>query len=178
VTALKGRDHLVAAAALAEGLQTTFCPYMIETCADETWQLEHLPTERQENALKKRMDPFALEKALAIRDSSADEGDFGLTWVEPPPHFNGRPTMYPRDATHDPDLPALAHLHECEYSATGYFGNEGSDTDLYTYGALHVAIPPYGEGPRVTGEGEAPQTPSPTPRKRAARKKRSLGTGG
>jgi len=52
----------------------------------------------------------------------------------------------------DPDLPALSHLHTCEYSATGYFGNEGGEIDLYIYCALHVAIPPYGEGSRaVTG---------------------------
>ena len=57
------------------------------------------------------------------------------------------PTMYPEIAegrAHavDPDLPALMHLHACEYSATGYFGNEGSDIGLYIYCALHVAIPP------------------------------------
>ena len=86
--------------------------------------------------------------------------------------------MSPRGATPDPELPALAHLHACEYSATGYCGNEGGDIALYTHGALPVAIPPDGKGTRVTGEGEAPQTPAPAPRKRAARKKRSLGTGG
>jgi len=32
---LKGRDHDVAAAAMAEGLEVTLYPYMIETCADE-----------------------------------------------------------------------------------------------------------------------------------------------
>jgi hypothetical protein len=73
--------------------------------------------------------------------------------------------MYPgaaagRAQTQDPDLPALAHLHECEYSATGYFGNEGSEVDFYIYGALHVAIPPYGEGARVVGKGEPPQAPA------------------
>jgi hypothetical protein len=171
VPGLKGRDHMVAAAALAEGLQVTFCPYLIEDCADETWQLDHFPTTREENALRDRMDPFDLEKALAIRCSSEQEGDFGLIWVDPPPHFNGRPTMYPRGAAHDPDLPALAHLHECEYSATGYFGNEGSYIDLYTYAALHVVIPPYGEAPRVADD--APKASSPAPRKRTARKKRA-----
>lgn len=35
--------------------------------------------------------------------------------------------------TVDPDLAALMHLHACEYSATGYFGNKGSDTDFYIY---------------------------------------------
>ena len=85
--------------------------------------------------------------------------------------------MYPGAATgrahsQDPDLPALAHLHACEYSATGYFGNEGGDVDFYIYGALHVAIPPYGEGSRVVGKVESPRVPASTPRKRSARKER------
>jgi hypothetical protein len=67
--------------------------------------------------------------------------------------------MYPEIAegrvhAADPDLPALMHLHACEYSATGYFGNEGSDIDLYIYCALHVAIPPYGEGARAVAGTE------------------------
>lgn len=177
VSALKGRDSIVAAAALAEGLQVTFCPYMIETCADDTWQLGHFPTPREQKALGEQMDPTDLEEALDIRGSSEVEGDFGLIWVDPPPHFNGQPTMYPevaagRSLTQDPDLPALAYLHTCEYSATGYFGNEGSDIDLYIYGALHVEIPPYGEGPRVVGEVESRQVPSSAPRQRSVRKKR------
>ena len=44
---------------------------------------------------------------------------------------------------------AAAHLHSCEYCPWGYFGNEGSEIDLYTYAALHIEIPPFGEGPRV-----------------------------
>ena len=153
VSALKGRDHKVAAAAMAEGLEVTLYPYMIETCADGTWQLEHFPTPREQAALGDQMDPTDLENALAVRASSEDAGDFDVVWVDPPPHFNAQPTMYPeiaegRPHTADPDLPALVHLHACEYSATGYFGNEGSDIDLYVYGALHVAIPPYGKGAR------------------------------
>lgn len=154
VSALKGRDHDVAAAAMAEGLEVTLCPYMIENCADETWQLEHFPTPREEAALSYRMDPWGLENALAIRASSEEAGDFAVVWVDPAPHFNWAPTMYPgigKGLAHkaDPDLPALAHLHSCEYSATGYFGNEGGDIDLYVYAALHAAIPPYGEGARA-----------------------------
>jgi hypothetical protein len=123
------------------------------------------------------MDPTTLEAALDIQASSEEAGDFDLTWVEPPPHFNGRPTMYPgaaanRAETQDPELPALAHLHGCEYSATGYFGNEGSEVDFYVYGALHVEIPPYGKGPRVTGKVVSPQGRSSAPRKRATRKDR------
>ena len=85
--------------------------------------------------------------------------------------------MYPEAAagraqTQDPELPALAHLHACEYSATGYFGNEGSDVDFYIYGALHVEIPPYGTGSRIVGKVESPRVPSSTPRKRSPRKDR------
>jgi len=154
VASLKGRDHVVAAAAMAEGLAVTLCPYMIETCADETWQLDHFPTQRERAALDDRMAPWDLEEAVAVRSRSDDAGDFDVVWVDPPPHFNGQPTMYPEIAegrAHvvDPDLPALMHLHACEYSATGYFGNEGSEIDLYIYCALHVAIPPYGEGARA-----------------------------
>ena len=154
VSSLKGRDHAVASAAIAEGLEVTLCPYMIETCADGAWQLDHFPTQRERAALDDRMAPWDLKEALAIRASSDDAGDFDVVWVDPPPHFNGQPAMYPEIAegrAHavDPDLPALMHLHACEYSATGYFGNEGSDIDLYIYCALHVAIPPYSEGARA-----------------------------
>ncbi|MBI1896471.1 MAG: hypothetical protein HYS04_08035 [Acidobacteria bacterium] len=157
LSALKGRDHNVAAAAMAAGLEVTLYPYMIETCADGTWQLDHFPTRREKAALGDQMDPTDLENALAVRASSEDAGDLDVVWVDPPPHFNAQPTMYPEIADReahaaDPDLPALMHLHACEYSATGYFGNEGSDIDLYIYCALHVSIPPYGEGARaVTG---------------------------
>ena len=177
VSALKGRDYLVAAAVLAEGLAVTFCPYLIEDCADETWQLERFPTPREQAALGEQMDPTDLEEALDIQASSEEAGDFDLTWVEPPPRFNEPPTMYPgvaagRAQTQDPELPALAHLHECEYSATGYFGNEGGEVDFYIYGALHVEIPPYGAGTRVVSQGESPRVSASAPRKRSARKER------
>src|SRR5713101_7147857 len=95
VPSLKGRDHVVAAAAMAEGLEVTLYPYMIETCADGTWQLEHFPTLREQAALDDRMAPWDLEEALAVRASSDDAADFDVVWVDPPPHFNGQPTMYP-----------------------------------------------------------------------------------
>jgi hypothetical protein len=174
VSSLKGRDHVVAAAAMAEGLEVTLCPYMIETCADETWQLDHFPTQQERAALDDRMSPWDLEEALAVRASSDDAGDFAVVWVDPPPHFNGQPTMYPganegRLQAVDPDLPALSHLHACEYSATGYFGNEGGEIDLYIYCALHVAIPPYGEGARA-GTGTKLSIVSPSARRGAKRR--------
>lgn len=116
---------------MAEGLEVTLYPYMIETCTDETWQLEHFPTPREQAALGDSMDPTDLGNALAIRASSGDVGDFDVVWMDPPPHFNAQPTMYPEIAegrahAADPDLPALMHLPACEYSATGYWGNEGA----------------------------------------------------
>jgi hypothetical protein len=150
VSALKGRDHEIATAAMSEGLEVALCPYMIENCIDETWQLEHFPTPREQAELGDQMEPEDIENTLAVRDNAEDAKDFDIIWVDPPPHFNFAPTMYPAgDYATDPDLPAIAHLHSCEYSATGYFGNEGSDIDLYVYGALHVEIPPYGEGSRA-----------------------------
>ena len=73
--------------------------------------------------------------------------------------------MYPdlaksRGRSADPHLPALTHLHACEYSVTGYFGNEGSDIDLYVYGALHMAIPPYGKGARAAAKPKSKSKPS------------------
>jgi hypothetical protein len=47
VSALKGRDHEIARAAITEGLEVTLCPYLIENCVDETWQLDHFPTPRE-----------------------------------------------------------------------------------------------------------------------------------
>jgi hypothetical protein len=175
VSTLKGRDHEVAAAAMAAGLEVALYPYMVENCADETWQLDHFPTPRERAALGPQMDTTDLEKALGVRAGSEDAGAFDVVWVDPPPHFNGQPTMYP-DLAHrrtdpvDPDLPALMHLHACEYSPTGYFGNEGSDIDLYIYCALHVRIPPYGEGTRAatgTEPSRVPQSPRPGHKKRA-----------
>jgi len=147
VTMLKGRDHLAAATALQAGLNVTFVPYMFENCADETWQLERFPTRKEQTRLRRRMDPDDLKNILPIRGSSEDEGDFGVTWIEAPP--SSRETLRGRKKEEDSELPAAAHLHSCEYSPTGYFGNEGSDIDLYTYAALHIKIPPFGEGLRV-----------------------------
>ena len=153
VSVLKGRDHTLARAALAEGLEVTLSPYLIETCADETWQLEHFPTQREQAELGEQMDPTDLENALAIEDHFADGNEVDVVWVEPPPRFNWPPTMYPHidegRTPADPDLPAILHLHGCEYSSTGYFGNEGGYTDFYVYGALHIGIPPHGEGTRA-----------------------------
>lgn len=164
VTQLKGRDHLVAATALAVGLTVSFNPYLFENCADETWQLERFPTRKEQSRLGAQMDEEDLKLALPIRASSEDEGDFGVTWVEPPPTSD---TTWPSDQE-DAQTATAARLHSCEYCAWGNFGNEGSEIDLYTYAALHFKIPPFGKGLRG---GKKPVTRTPVKRARSPRKR-------
>jgi hypothetical protein len=169
-TMLKGRDHLAAATALQAGLKVTFHPYMFENCADETWLLARFPTSQEQARLGSQMDSTDLENTLPIRASSEQKGDFGVTWLEPPPSSDE--TTWRSDMGDDSELPAAAHLHSCEYCPWGYFGNEGSEIDLYTYAALHIAIPPLGKGPR-TAKRLLERTPvkrGRSPRKRHASK--------
>lgn len=168
VTMLKGRDHLLAAAALQVGLKVTFNPYMFETCADEIWQLERFPTLDEQTRLDRQMDSAGLKRVLPSRASSEDEGDFGVTWLEPPPTHNEVSRGHEKEEASGP--PAAAHLHSCEYCPWGYFGNEGSEIDLYTYAALHIKIPPFGKGLRVANRPlkRAPDQPVRANRNRKA----------
>lgn len=127
-------------------LKVTFNPYMFEDCADETWQLERFPTSKEQARLGSQMDATDLKNNLPIRASSEDEGDFGVTWLEPRPTSDR--TSWQSKQDDDAGLPAAARLHSCEYCPWGYFGNEGSEIDLYTYAALHIKIPPFGRGLR------------------------------
>jgi hypothetical protein len=166
-TTLKGRDHLVAATALEAGLCVTFNPYMFENCADETWQLDRFPTRDEQKKLGRQMDSSKLQKTLPIRASSEDQGDFGVTWIEPPPASDESSQQSEKES--DSGLPAAALLHSCEYCPWGYFGNEGSDIDLYTYAALHIEIPPIGKGVRAANK---PSTRTAVKRERSTRKRK------
>ncbi|MFO0890253.1 MAG: hypothetical protein U0790_14070 [Isosphaeraceae bacterium] len=163
---LKGRDHLVAATALEAGLNVTFQPYMFENCADETWQLDRFPTRSEKAKMGPQMDSSRLEKALPIRASSEQEGGFGVTWIEPPPTSDDAAMR--SESGDDSGPPAAAHLHSCEYCPWGYFGNEASEVDLYTYAALHVEIPPAGRGIRAAKQ---PPKRTPVKRERSARRR-------
>src|SRR5262249_39237085 len=165
---LKGRDHLAAATALQAGLKVAFVPYMFENCADETWQLERFPTRSEKSRLGYQMDADGLKNILPIRASSEDEGDFGVTWLEPPPTSDN--TSRRSEEDEDSELAAAAHLHSCEYSPWGYFGNEASEIDLYTYAALHIEISPFGQGLR---RAEKPLKRTPAKRERSTRKRKS-----
>jgi hypothetical protein len=168
VTMLKGRDHLVSATALQVGLKVTFHPYMFENCADETWQLDRFPTRNEKARLGSQMDASDLENTLPIRASSEQEGDFGVTWLEPRPTSDEM--SWRSESEDDSGLPAAAHLHSCEYCPWGYFGNEASEVDLYTYAALHIKIPPFGRGLRVANKT---LKRTPVKRERSTRKRKA-----
>lgn len=168
VTMLKGRDHLAAATALQARLKVTFNPYMFENCADETWQLDRFPTRKEQARLGSQMDSEDLKNILPIRASSEDEGDFGVTWLDPPPTSDDN--SWRSEPGEDAGLPAAVHLHSCEYCPWGYFGNEASDIDLYTYAALHIKIPPFGKGLRVA---KKPVKRAPVKRARSPRKRKA-----
>ncbi|MEP7120817.1 MAG: hypothetical protein ABJE95_07910 [Byssovorax sp.] len=150
---LKGRDQAVAQVASSLGLSVTLRPYLVETCADQTWELKHFPTPAHRAKLGDRMDYSDLEDTLPVASEAMYPSDLAVAWVVPPPQFNRSPHLYGRDDKGqerpvNPDSPALEYLHECEYSSTGYFGNEAGDTEFYVYAALLVEIPPLGEGAR------------------------------
>ena len=54
---------------------------------------------------------------------------------------------------------AAAHLHECDYCPWGYFGNESSVVDFYTFAALHIEIPRMGRGVRKLKQKSAQGNP-------------------
>src|SRR5207253_2603973 len=108
------------------------------------------PTRDEKAQLGPQLDSTDLENTLPIRASSEQEGDFGVTWLEPAPSSDE--TSWRSGKDDDSELPVAAHLHSCEYCPWGYFGNEGSEVDLYTYAALHIKIPPFGRGLRVANK--------------------------
>ena len=85
---LKGRDQQVALAALQAGLRVFLQPYLIESCADQLWQLRYFPAPMALYKLSDRMDSGDLERALPIRASAEEDAVFGVTWIAPPPAFN------------------------------------------------------------------------------------------
>jgi hypothetical protein len=168
-TRLKGRDQLVAATALQAGLRVRFNPYMFEDCTDETWQLDRFPTSKEKSSLGWQVDSSDLEGALPIRASSETEGNFGVTWLEPPPSSDK--STWQSKEERDLELPAAARLHSCDYCPWGYFGNESSQVDLYTFAALHIEIPKFGQRLRARSK---PSTGAVRKRKRSTRKKKPI----
>jgi hypothetical protein len=161
---LKGRDYLVAATALEAGLQVHFVPYLFEDCADGIWQLNRFPTAKEKAKLGWQVATSDLEDALPIRAGSDEGDDFGVTWLEDPPSSDR--TAWQSATDEDRQLPSAAQFHHCDYCPWGYFGNESSEVDLYTFAALHIEVPRLGQGPRAaTKQVKAPA------RGRSSRKK-------
>jgi hypothetical protein len=121
-----------------------------KTFADETWQLDRFPTNEEKSKLGWQVDASDLEGALPIRATSEKEGDFGVSWLEDPPSSDESARQ--SKEVRDPELPAAAHLHSCDYCPWGYFGNESSEVDLYTFAALHIEIPKFGQGIRAAAK--------------------------
>lgn len=168
---LKGLDHLVAATTLQAGLKVQFVPYMFENCADATWQFNRFPTPIEQSKLGWQVDESDLKRVLPIRASSEKEGDFGVTWLEPPPS-SGESTWYSQ-SDRDPDLPAAAYVRTCDYCPWGYFGNESSEVDFYTYAALHIEIPRFDEGVRAVAKSpKRAKAPSKRPVRKTNKKQK------
>ncbi len=166
---LKGRDQQIALAAMAAGLSVSLQPYLTESCADLTWQLNSFPSPTSLGRLGYRVGPDDLEQALPITSEPKDPPDFGVTWVGQPPRFNfgaQEPQPMSEEDPENPqsDEPALRQIHACEYSHTGYFGNEGGDTEFYVYAALQIAVPPLGDPTRPASGRARPAAPGVTSR--------------
>jgi hypothetical protein len=134
---LKGRDRLAGLAALRAGVRARYRPYLFETGANESWRLARAPTGPAAAIFREyRLGARDLEDAMPIEHHADwDERD-DVTWILPPP---GRDK--PKDDRSQDAEAASQLLGELEYSATDYFGNEGSDAAFYLSAALLLDVP-------------------------------------
>jgi hypothetical protein len=135
---LKGRDRLVALAALRAGLRARFRPYLFETSGDESWRLTRALSARERAVFRRRRVGAAeLEAAIPIEHHPDWDAEDDVTWILPPPWMSPERPDPSRDAQ-----PASELVGETEYSATDYFGNEGGDAAFYVCAALLLDVPP------------------------------------
>lgn len=135
---LKGRDRLVVSALERAGLTPRVVPYVFETCGGENWRLH-----RDANAGERRI--FAQKRLTAFKVMDKLPIEFFADWDEPddvmwlirPPWISA----YPQPADGRPE-PAVELLGETEYSSTGYFGNEASDSSFYSAAVILFDVPP------------------------------------
>lgn len=139
---LKGRDRVVATIAESAGLDVRYRPYLYDTGCNEAWRLKRAPTTRERAIFDTdRLTPDDLDELPLDQP-----GDFwgrpkdDVTWILDPPW------VWSGDSSRPDELePGLELLGELEYSATGYFGNEGSDAAFYVAGALLLDVDPASE---------------------------------
>ncbi len=134
---LKGRDRFVGLASLRAGVRTRYRPYLFETGANESWRLARAPTESEVAIFDEhRLGARELEETMPIeRHVDWDERD-DVRWILPPPWRE----RAEGDGTQDAEA-ARQLLGALEYSATDYFGNEGSDATFYVSAALLLDVP-------------------------------------
>lgn len=139
---LKGRDRMVAFAAMRAGLRIRYRPYLHEDCAHDTWRLSRAPTEREARIFRRqRLGARMLTETMPIEhDLTGWRRKDDVTWVVPAP-FEG----WERECGRGDSLPAMECLGDLEYSATDYFGNEGGDSAFYVSAALLIEVPPSDE---------------------------------
>lgn len=156
---LKGRDQHIAAAALRLGLAARFMPYLVEYCAEERWALGEYPSSTQRMLFRRgRLTPSGIARHLDVKVNPDNES---VTWV-----------VVPRLDARNPlrDGAVADFLGEVEYSATGYFGNEGGPDEFYAHAAILVEIPRPSARQRVT-PAPAPPAAAPAKRRRTSRAK-------
>lgn len=135
---LKGRDRLVGLAALRAGVRARYRPYLYEIGANESWRLSRAPTESERAIFQDyRLGARDLEDTMPIEHHADWHDRDDVTWILPPPWREKRESDRPGDAEVASQL-----LGALEYSATDYFGNEGSDATFYASAALLLDVPP------------------------------------
>lgn len=134
---LKGRDRHIAAGLERAGLVHRVVPYIYETCAGDNWRLRREVSPREKEMFQRaRLDTFDLEKALPIELHPDWNQSDDVTWVMRPPWMS--PSTDVPDGRPEPEVGLLG---EPEFSATGYFGNEGCDTSFYAAAAILFDVP-------------------------------------
>lgn len=127
---LKGRDAVVARAAMKAGLSVSLRAVMFTDADDESlWELSKIPSRVR---LPLRSTPDDILDALPEGSTSDSDLEFLLR----------APFDTSGDAnTHASNRVKLQSLGEHEFSHTGYFGNEGSFGEFYLFAVLVIEVP-------------------------------------
>ncbi|MDP3276707.1 MAG: 2OG-Fe(II) oxygenase [Deltaproteobacteria bacterium] len=141
--ALKGRDQQIALAAIDAGLEVVLRPLIAEECAEQVWPLRRFLTRADEAMFRQvRLRASEIEARIELAEgiefvSNGLESAEGL-----PDYWLARPNQIgSSEGGEDSGMPAWRLLGETEYSATGYFGNEGGHTSFYAAAALVITVP-------------------------------------
>jgi hypothetical protein len=131
--ALKGRDALVARAALEAELQVSLA-YFLWAADDDGIALD---ARLDEPLTAKKLEKL---RRLVRRSSASEEGSFSEAdlWDE----IGAAETVATRVV--GLDRSRAAHVGSGNYSATGFYGNEASAAEFYVGAAIDVLVPKHG----------------------------------